>query len=175
MRWLRREKSSRVLADYRRVSDAVHTRRAARESGAEPPALDPAEAERLARVYAPERHLRDLDEKARRLVEGARDIPRTYGPEWAPKLDSPKIRPLAVMIALNLVAFGIGVIGALGKLADLPRDAMITSVILGCVAILLGILSAASWREEHKLAVAGIWITVLELATAIQIAFVAAR
>jgi hypothetical protein len=82
MRWLRRAKKPKALADYRRVSEDVHARRALRESGPAMPALSSDEVRRAVRSFTPKERLRDVRERVREFSEHSQETPRTFEPEW---------------------------------------------------------------------------------------------
>jgi cytochrome c-type biogenesis protein CcmH/NrfG len=88
MRLWRRQSQACDLAAYSAVANAVRKRRAARkETPCEIDAFSPSSASNV-HAYRPQDRLLERDAQARRLVENARDIPRTWEPERPPSCHS---------------------------------------------------------------------------------------
>lgn len=87
MRLLRRLRKSSAAEpsaslDYRKVSEQIHERRIEREREPGIFRQNPEDALRDVRTYSPEERLRHVDEEARKLVDDAKDIRRTWDPEY---------------------------------------------------------------------------------------------
>jgi hypothetical protein len=77
MRFLRRQKTERDLADYRQVADAVHERRKARREAEE--SLSTVDTiHDAARSYAPNQRLQSVSANVRRLHDDCEGMPRTW-------------------------------------------------------------------------------------------------
>jgi len=107
MRWLRRAKTPSVLTDYRRVSDAVHSRRAEHER--DPAALpsNSAEARRAVRSYRPDQRLRGVRERTLEFAEHSADTPRTFGEDsLLPSMESASAQGASLFAGIVMAANG---------------------------------------------------------------------
>jgi hypothetical protein len=114
MRLWRRQSQARDLADYSALANAVRKQRSARkETPCAIDAFSPSSAINV-RAYRPQDRLLERDAQTRRLVENARDIPRTWEPERPPSYSSGADDLLCVtLLALSvagLLAIGLMVL-----------------------------------------------------------------
>jgi hypothetical protein len=151
MRWLRRAKKPKVLADYGRVSEAVHARRTLRESEPAVCQLSSEEAWRAVRSFRPRQRLRDMRERVREFSEHSQDTPRTFeedrqsGTEWMDR----------VVGGLALAGGGL-VVGLLGGIVfslwkkGASIGAELTLSMIGMIVIWLLVVTCVEIQKNAK-------------------------
>jgi hypothetical protein len=162
VRWLRRAKKPNVLTDYRRVSEAVHVKRAEREGNLEASREATSEVERAVRSYQPDQQLAVVRKRIRGFEEHSRETPRTFGEDWIPPARRPiepetveEARAAAkVFLAVNL-PFGALLLTSRFLWGRFPGD--LVFVWCGVIACALQIsVSLLCWERKRWLCVAGV-------------------